>query len=295
MSFAPTQAQQNIKTKHILFFSNDQMSRMIIDELDKYPSLKKQFVIVDVNNQQIVIPEKVRIIGHYPLLFFPGFEKPIEGPEALTWLQNGGLQGKANGLDYGSFNDVPQYSVLVDESKRVDGYNRHFNEEYNRGFGQSDDKIKNSFSSLTDNHHIEAFGEDKKTKESDFLKKLDQRKAERDADLPAPIKRIGGLGEANVPTGNQPQIQSQSHFQSHSQSQSQSQNQMQMQMQKTVQSPALPFSFHPVQYQVAQNTAHHTQPHPKLPFQMSMSMSTPAPAPAPAFTHTHTAYKNPMY
>ena len=48
-------ANKSVQSKHILFFGLDQTSIAILKELDKYPSLKRQFILVDTNNKQIVI------------------------------------------------------------------------------------------------------------------------------------------------------------------------------------------------------------------------------------------------
>lgn len=172
-----------VQSKHILFFGYDSTSVTILKELDKYPSLKKQFILVDTSNKQIVIPEKVRSLNIIPVLYLPGVEKPVTGVEAISWLQNSGLQDKANGMDYGSFTDGSNFSVLIDENKRIDAYHQHFNDKYNRGYDIIDPHINSQYSKLNDIQKIDTYEEDKKAKVSELSKKVEQYGIERKHDL----------------------------------------------------------------------------------------------------------------
>ena len=225
-------AKSSVQSKHILFFGYDNISVSILKELDKYPSLKRQFILVDTNNKQIVIPEKVRSLNIIPVLYLPGVEKPVTGVEAISWLQNSGLQDKANGMDYGSFNDNSDFSLLIDENKRIDAYHQHFNDKYNRGYDIVDPKINSQYSKLNDIQKIDTYEEDKKAKVSELSKKVEQYGIERKHDL------------AKI---TQQQFQQQQPIQ---QQQQQQQNYNQQPLYKPPQQaiPKLPFAFNmPIQ------------------------------------------------
>jgi hypothetical protein len=189
----------SFKDKSLLFYSihpNDEHSRDFLKELEKNPSLKKQFILVCVNDPNIRIPEKIRQLNKVPVLVVPGFNTPIYGPDAVSWLKNNNFQEKANGLDYGSLNqDDSKYSYISDEMKTSD-YNQFFNSDYNHGFTDKESVLNQQFSNLKTDSHITTYDDSSEMKK-DISSQLEQRLSEirnqRDKDVPRPMKRIGGL------------------------------------------------------------------------------------------------------
>lgn len=189
----------SFKDKSLLFYSihpNDEHSRDFLKELEKNPSLKKQFILVCVNDPNIRIPEKIRQLNKVPVLVVSGFNTPIYGPDAVSWLKNNTFQEKANGLDYGSLNqDDSKYSYISDEMKTSD-YNQFFNSDYNHGFTDKDSVLNHQFSNLKTDSHITTYDDSSEMKK-DISSQIEQRLSEirnqRDKDVPRPMKRIGGL------------------------------------------------------------------------------------------------------
>jgi|UniRef100_A0A6C0BJY6 hypothetical protein len=189
----------SLKDKNLLFYSihpNDEHSREFLKELEKYPSLKKQFILVCVNDPNIRIPEKIKQIGKVPVIIVSGFNRPIFGQDAISWLKNGSFQELANGFEYGSLsgNDL-KCAFLGDECKTSD-YNQFFNNDYNRGFVNREGTINQQFASLAGDSHVTTYAENTEMKK-DLSGQLEQRlsmlKQMRDTDVPKPVKRIGGM------------------------------------------------------------------------------------------------------
>jgi len=200
----------SIKYKNLLFYSTnaqDSQSQIFLAELNKNSQLKKQFILICVNDPNINIPERIKQIGRTPILITPGFDKPIVGEDVVNWIKNNGFQEKINGtnLDFGLLgSDTDNYAYLSDESKPSD-YNQHHNHEYNRGFIDKGSILNNQFSKLSDNTHIATYDDPKNSKKgsSDGMSKsLDQLKQQRDADLPQSNKRIGGLEDFKIGNTN---------------------------------------------------------------------------------------------
>lgn len=200
----------SIKDKNLLFYSvhpNDEFSRDFMRELDKNPILKKQFILVCVNDPNIRIPDKIQQLNKVPVLIVAGFNRPIFGGDAVSWLKNNNFQEKANGFDYGSLdNDTSKYAFLGEEFKPSD-YNQFFNNDYNHGFVEKDSILNQQFSNLKTDAHITTFddsNEMKKDIQSQLEQRLSQLRQQRDADIPKPIKRIGGLDDNNNQQHQQP-------------------------------------------------------------------------------------------
>lgn len=189
----------SIKDKNLIFYSvhpNDEHSRDFMKELDKNPNLKRQFVLVCVSDPKIRIPEKIRQLNKIPVLIVAGFNRPIFGVEAVSWLKNNSFQEKANGFEYGSFDaDASKYTFLGEESRPSD-YNQFFNHDYNHGFVEREGVLNQQFTPIKNDTHITTYDDSTEMKK-DIHDQLDQRltqlRQQRDADVPKAIRRIGGL------------------------------------------------------------------------------------------------------
>lgn len=193
----------SIKDKNLLFYSihpKDDYSREFLTELEKNQILKRQFILVCVNDPNIRIPDKIKQLNKVPVLIAAGLNRPIFGSDAVSWLKNNNFQEKANGFDYGSLNDVTsKYAFLGDELKTSD-YNQFFNSEYNNGFVERESVLNQQFTNLKNDTHITTFddsNEMKKDIQGQLEQRLNQLRQQRDADIPKPVKRIGGLDDMN--------------------------------------------------------------------------------------------------
>ncbi len=198
----------SIRDKNLLFYSvhpNDEYSKDFIKELDKYPPLKRQFILICVNDPNIRIPDKIKQLNKVPVLVAAGFSRPILGTDAVSWLKNGGLQEKANGFDYGSLgDDVSQFAYLSDDLKPSD-YNQFYNSDYNHGFTDRDSILNQQFSKLNDNAHITTFDDSNELKKDisgQMEERLSKLRQQRDTDVPRAMKRIGGLEDSQNNGGN---------------------------------------------------------------------------------------------
>ena len=196
----------DLRNKNLLFYSvhpNDVHSRELMQELDKYPQLKRQFILICVNEPNIRIPDSIKQLNKVPVLVVPGINRPILGTDAISWLKNGGMQGKANGYDYGALGDPTdrtQLAYLTDDLKPSD-YNQFYNSDYNHGFTDRDNILNQQFSKLNDNAHITTFDDANELKKdiSDQLEnRLSNLKQQRDVEVPRAIKAIGGLDDPTL-------------------------------------------------------------------------------------------------
>lgn len=188
-----------IKDKNIFFYSlhqDDQFSREFMQELEKNPDLKRQFITVCVSDPRVRIPEKIRQLNKIPVLVVAGFNQYVYGSDAVGWLKNGSFQEKANGFEYASFDeDASNYAFLTDESKPTD-YNQHFNNDYNRGFTDREGTLNQQFTTLKNDTHITTYddsNEIKTDKKSQLEQRLTQVQQQRNAEVKKPIIRYGGL------------------------------------------------------------------------------------------------------
>jgi hypothetical protein len=188
-----------IKDKNLLFYSvhpSDKYSQEFLTELNKVPLLKNQFILVCVNDPNIKIPEKIRKMNIVPVLVVPGLNNPILGPDAISWLKNCNFQEKANGLDYGTLDDPTFNCAYLDDEMKTSNHNQYFNSEYNHGFTDRDSILNQRFSNIKSDTHIETYentGEMKKNMTDQLNNRLEQLKAQRENDVPKPVKKIGGL------------------------------------------------------------------------------------------------------
>jgi hypothetical protein len=191
-----------VRNKNLLFYSvhpNDKFSKDFLDELERQPLLKKQFILVCVNDPNIKIPDKIKQLNKVPVLVAAGFTRPILGNDAVSWLRNGAYQEKGNGFDFGSLNDKDstKYAYFTDDLKPSE-YNQFHNSDYNHGFGDKDSILNQQFSKLNENAHISTYDDSNELKKDISLQlnqRLDQLRAQRDQDVPRAVKRIGGLDD----------------------------------------------------------------------------------------------------
>ena len=169
----------SLKDKNLLFYSihpTDEHSRVFLRELEKNHVLKKQFILVCVNDPKIKIPEKIKQMNKVPVLIASGFDKPIFGNDAVSWLKNNSFQEKGNGFDYGSLgNGASNCAYLSDDNKTSD-YNQFFNNDYNHGFIDKDNVLNQQFSNIKVDAHISTYDESHELKK-DIQEQMDNRLA----------------------------------------------------------------------------------------------------------------------
>ena len=255
----------SLKDKNLLFYSihqNDKHSHDFITELEKNQPLKRQFILVCVSDPNIRIPDKIRQLNTVPVLIVSGFNKPIFGADAVSWLKNNNFQEKGNGFDYGSLDEKNGSFAYLGEEFKPNEYNQFFNSEYNHGFIEKENPLNKQFTNLKTDAHITTFddsNEMKKDIQGQLEQRLSQLRQQRDADVPKPIKRIGGIdgmnsngvGGGGVGGGGQGQ---QSFFNS-----------------QNGNSNAPVYNSNPFGNHNIPQTNHNQRAPPQLPFQMSMT------------------------
>lgn len=93
------------KNKNLLFYrTNHQESSQFLTELNKNEPLKNQFILINQDDKQIIMPTKIKELGESLILIVNGSSTPIVGKDAIYWILNGGFSTKANGLEYFAFN-----------------------------------------------------------------------------------------------------------------------------------------------------------------------------------------------
>lgn len=182
-----------IQDKNLFFYSvhpNDQYSYEFRQELEKIPQIKNQFVMICVNDPSLRIPNNIRNLGKIPVLIASGFDRPIMGQDAVSWLKN---RGKSNGFEYGSLKeDNDTYAYISDDSQKSD-YNQFYNSEYNLGFGDKDAVINSQFTKLGVNSHITTFDNSNQLHKSNIMSQIEKRlsnlKVQRRKENPDSLKR----------------------------------------------------------------------------------------------------------
>lgn len=191
------------KTYNILFYSNhshDNLSREILQELNKDQSLKDQFATFCVNTPGIKLPKIIIEKNEVPVIITSGFKTPISGEDALKWIREHN-SGKAVGLDFGDVNhgnDISQdHSVLANESSRT-SYHQAFNDDWNLGNESDNMNVNNCYSSIDDKNEVETYEERGKHNTRGLKTELNKRMRsldfQRKRDVNPPLHRIGGDG-----------------------------------------------------------------------------------------------------
>jgi hypothetical protein len=205
-------ATHALRNKNLLFYTihpDDTNSAKLVNALNQNPNLKRQFIMICVNDPNIQIPDAVRNKGTYPVLAANGFQELIVGQDAVTWFTNGNFQDKANGFDYAKETELgafggDSFAYLGSEGQTSD-YNQFYNAEYNHGFKDRDAVVNSGFAKLTDANQKVVTYDDQHESKKDLADKLAQKitslKSQREQDVPRAVKRIGGL-DVGVPSAN---------------------------------------------------------------------------------------------
>lgn len=194
-------------SKHnILFYSshpNDQLSREILQELNRNSLLKEQYLTVCVNSPGIQLPKIITDKNEVPVIVTRGFDKPISGEAALSLIREAN-SGKSGGLDYGDPNKANQVSedhgILANEHDRT-SYHQAFNEGWNQG-AENDDRVLNSaFSPIEEGYQqnmVDTYEEKGKHNTKGLKTQLDrkfkQMNFQRMKEVPQAIQRTGAGG-----------------------------------------------------------------------------------------------------
>lgn len=196
----------NNKAEFILFYSihpEDQLSKKIIDEINKNPLLDKTIKKICVSNPNLKLPEKLKTdLKEIPSIISRGFNKPISGIDALTLLQN---SNKATGgLEFGDISNKEQsisdkYGALEIEaadtkSNFYDIIDKNYSKDH---IEQSKHNINSKFSNLEDIHNMDIYEDKQPTgknseKKLEIDKKYDKFLKERDIGIKKPISSIIG-------------------------------------------------------------------------------------------------------
>lgn len=194
-------------SKHnILFYSshpNDQLSREILQELNRNNLLREQYLTVCVNSPGIRLPKMITEKNEVPVIVTRGFDKPISGESALSLIREAN-SGKSGGLDYGDPSKAGQVSedhgVLANEAGRT-SYHQAFNEDWNHGSENDNRTLNSAFSPIEDGFQqntVDTYEEKDKynTKglKNQLDRKLKQVNFQRMQEVPQPIQRIGSGG-----------------------------------------------------------------------------------------------------
>ncbi len=185
----------------ILFYTthpSDNLSKDIIVELKKNPDLEKQIKLICVSNPNLKLPQVIMDMDEFPLIVSRGFDKPIKGEFALSWIRNSSFSGLANGMNYGNIDEAAktsdEFGTLAHENAKT-GYHQAFNEDWNTdGVDQSTHTVNSSFSQIEEVQSVDTYKEQdpKQKSQTDIdVRKLQQM---RDMDVAGPIKRIDSGG-----------------------------------------------------------------------------------------------------
>lgn len=160
-----------INYKNIFMYNfNDNFSKEFLYELEKYPAMKKNFVLICLNDPNLIIPEDFLVMAREvtPILILNGIGNAIKGNNALIWIKNIGLNPTASK----GINLVDNASELIDENK-LTRYNQQHNINYNRGYNSVNSNINSKYSDSKQNYHITTY-DDINPKE-DLTKKIDKK------------------------------------------------------------------------------------------------------------------------
>jgi hypothetical protein len=213
-----------MENANIIFYSlhpQDNDSKIFMELLAKNPGLDKQFVKVCVypNLNNITIPAIIRQINTVPVLIASGFDKPIIGKDAVSWIQNNPFNSdQANGFDFADIGNgkfSSNCASLQEDSGNAPNSLAQFydNDNYNNGFGKADNKSQtgNNFAAIDNVNRIDTYADNGKKGMTDIMKqKLDQLQNSRNMEVNpqnqqnqqnqqqgSPFGRQGGMPQGN--------------------------------------------------------------------------------------------------
>ncbi len=205
----------------ILFYTNnpgDKLSQQILKELKNYPELKDQIRLICVSNPNLKLPKLIEEQDKFPLIVTRGFEEPIMGEHALSWIKEGHFSGRANGYEFGDIDKADKvddgFGTLATESSRTE-YHQAFNDEYNRdGVAETQHVLNSKFSNINDSpQSLDTFEEGKTKGHSESSVQLRKLQMLRDNDVPKPLAKIQGpppgMGDNRRSNSNNPFLQQQ--------------------------------------------------------------------------------------
>ena len=189
-----------IQNKNLIFYSlhpNDKLSKMCLEELEKMPEFKKQFIPIcihdprDINRPPTIrLPQKVEECkrkGLIPILAIAGFKEAIFATSALSWIKESAL--KTGDAVLGSNihgGGVADNCSLI--SQAGESGNSLFDTDYNIGFSNARGEFNKNYANIDEasESKIVTYDEssDKNTASSEISQRLEQLKFSRDQDLP---------------------------------------------------------------------------------------------------------------
>ena len=189
-----------IQNKNLIFYSlhpNDKLSKLCLEELDKMPEFKKQFIPIcihdprDVNRPPTIrLPQKVEDCkrkGLIPILAIAGFKEAIFATSALSWIKESAL--KTGDALLGSNihgGGVADNCSLI--SQAGESGNSLFDTDYNIGFSTAKGEFNKNYANIDEaaESKIVTYDEssDKNNASSEISQRLEQLKFNRDQDMP---------------------------------------------------------------------------------------------------------------
>ena len=206
-----------IHNKNIIFYSyfpHDQISRACLSELDAKPELNKQFIRICVHDPQNInkanplvnLPDIIqKLLNKTPILAIAGFKKPVFAQEAYSWMKSSALNTEIanslsdnSGLSAGNIDSGGIADDCCSLEQAGQGRSELFlNTEYNMGFSSGEGEIRKTYASIKEagESRIVTYAEDNSKGQSkqEVNQRFEQLQHQRDADVPKPIQRVGGI------------------------------------------------------------------------------------------------------
>jgi len=179
----------------IIFYTThpeDKISQAILVELKKYTDLKDQIRLICVSNPNLKLPSMIMEMDTFPVIVTRGFDQPLMGEHALSWIKEGHFSGKTTSEGYGDINNADKtdddFGTLATESSRTE-YHQAFNEDWNRdGVDQSPHVINSTFSSIDESQNMDTFEEGKSKVGGQVDSAMRRLQMQRDSDVPPPVR-----------------------------------------------------------------------------------------------------------
>jgi hypothetical protein len=170
-----TMQPRKFKDKNLFFYRNqDKLSMAFLQELNKNLPLKRQFIIIDMEDKKIRVPPDVAEIPTTPILIVSGNGCPIVGKDAMIWISNNGFSESANmGIEYWSMAKSSNVGAFLDDKRTMELGGPTF----------APISGADSIDTFKDRDEDPRRGVKVSAKEREFKSKLDAFKDERNKDL----------------------------------------------------------------------------------------------------------------
>lgn len=201
------------------FFPNDKLSSVCLQEIQKYKSLDNQFIKFCVHDPHDIskpprfkmpdIVVKCAQRGLFPIVAVAGFQKPIFGTSALSWIKESVLK-QDHGVHASNIDGMGTADNCCTVEQSMLSGNALFDTDYNIGFGDGKGEFNKQYANIIEacEHKIHTYqdSDDKRKASMEVKSRFEKLKSGRQLDIAQAMPSIPQLPQTQTRSGQMPII-----------------------------------------------------------------------------------------